>query len=69
MSILSETRCKDSPSTLSLGLPSKGDFLSKEAEVRVVREKTEHDQISVETVEAVSSVRVAMMGKGVDKVM
>lgn len=49
----------NSPSAFSLRLPSESDLLSKKTEVRVVGEETEHDEIGVETVKAVSGVGVA----------
>lgn len=35
---------------LHLGLAAEGDLLTEEAEVRVVAEQTQHDQIRIEAV-------------------
>jgi hypothetical protein len=49
----------DAPSRALARLSTKGDLFSEKAEVRVVTEQTEHDEISVESVEAVPGVWVA----------
>jgi len=58
--IFGQEQEKNLPSALALGLPTESYLLSKKTEVWVVGEKSEHDEIGVETVEAVSGVRVAV---------
>ena len=41
-----------------LFLGAKGDLLTKEREMGLVREQAEHDQVGVETVKAVTGIGV-----------
>lgn len=57
------------PSRL-LCLPTEGDLFSQKTEVWVVTEKTQHDQIGVQSIQTVSGVRVAggelLLGEDMD---